>query len=197
MLPVGTESGAVDMKELMVDYSSSFDPNFSHEKLAQQTLTRLLRATAEYMRRIDGHWYLSVMEKWGNDEALDCDIKVWERLVMYEMKMLSSLLNIHGDDVVTVMKALQASPWTLTYACDIDVKSNDRAITTYRNCPTLFALEKEGKGREKLICQELEPRLMGIMAHYFNPNIRVTALKIPPRNSNSEICCQWEFKLER
>jgi hypothetical protein len=185
------------MKELMVDYSSSFDPNFSHEKLAQQTLTRLLRATAEYMRRVDGHWYLSVMEKWGNDEALDCDIKVWERLVTYEMKMLSSLLNIHGDDVVTVMKAIQASPWTLTYACDIDVKSNDYAITTYHNCPTLLALEKEGNGREKLICQELEPRLMGIMAHYFNPNIRVTPLKLPPRDGSSDISCQWEFKLER
>jgi hypothetical protein len=197
MLPVGTESGASVMKELMVDYSSSFDPDFSHEKLAQQTLTRLLRATAEYMRRVDGHWYLSVMEKWGNDEALDCDIKVWERLVIYEMKMLSSLLNIHGDDVVTVMKAIQASPWTLTYACDIDVKSNDHAITTYHHCPTLLALEKEGKGREKLICQELEPRLMGIMAHYFNPNIRVTPLKLPPRDGSSDISCQWEFKLER
>ena len=185
------------MKELMVDYSSSFDPTFTHEKLAQKTLTRLLRATAEYMRRIDGHWYLSVMEKWGNDEAIDCDIKVWERLVIYEMKMLSSLLNIRGDDVVTVMKALQASPWSLTYTCDIDTRSNDHAIVTYWNCPTLLALEREGKGREGLICQVLEPKLMGIIAHYFNPNIRVTALKVPPRSSDSEICCQWEFKLER
>ncbi len=83
------------MKELMADYSGSFDRNFSHGKLAQETLTNLMKATAEYMRRIDGYWYLSVMEKWGNDEALDCDIKVWERLVVYEMKMLSSLLNIH------------------------------------------------------------------------------------------------------
>ena len=185
------------MKELMADYSGPFDPTFSHGKLAQQTLTRLLRATAEYMRRIDGHWYLSVMEKWGNDEALDCDIKVWERLVTYEMKMVSNLLNIRGDDVVTVMKALQASPWTLTYACDIDVRNNDDAIVTYRNCPTLLAIEKEGKGREGLICQELEPKLMGIIAHYFNPNIRVTPLKLPPRESNSDICCQWEFKLEK
>jgi hypothetical protein len=197
MLPVGTESGAVDMKELMVDYSSSFDPNFNHKKLAQQTLTRLLTATAEYMRRIDGHWYLSVMEKWGNDEALDCDIRVWERLVIYEMKMLSNLLNIHGDDVVTVMKALQASPWSLTYACDIDVRSNDHAVVTYRNCPTLLALEREGKGREGIICQVMEPKLMGIIAHYFNPNIMVTPLKLPPRDGSSDICCQWEFKLER
>jgi len=185
------------MKGLMADYSGAFDPTFSHGKLTQETLAKLMKATAEYMRRIDGHWYLSVMEKWGNDEALDCDIKVWERLVTYEMKMLSSLLNIHGDDVVTVMKALQASPWTLTYACDIDVRNNDEAIVTYRNCPTLLALEKEGKGREGLICQELEPRLMAKIAHYFNPSIEVVALKIPPRSGNEDICCQWEFTLNR
>jgi hypothetical protein len=185
------------MKGLMADYSGAFDPTFSHGKLAQETLVKLMKATAEYMRRIDGHWYISVMEKWGNEQALDCDARVWEKLVLYEMKMISGLLNISGDDVVTVMKALQSSPWTLTYTCDIDVTNDNYAIVTYRNCPTLLALEKEGQGREGIICQELEPKLMSLIAHYFNPNIMVTPLRLPPRKSNSEICCQWEFKLER
>ncbi len=52
MLPVGTESGEVDMKELIADYSGAFDRNFSHGKLAQETLANLMKATAEYMRRI-------------------------------------------------------------------------------------------------------------------------------------------------
>jgi hypothetical protein len=60
-----------------------------------------------------------------------------------------------------------------------------------------LSLEIEGKGREKLICQEMEPKIMGIVAHYFNPNIRVTPLKMPPRKSKDEIPCKWEFKLER
>lgn len=179
------------------DYSGKFDPNFSYNKFTRETLLKLLKVYSEYILRIDGYWYLNVMEKWGNDEAFDCDVRVWEKLALYEMKTMSSLLNIRGDDVVTVMKAIQASPWMSMYECEIDIKSNDHAITTYRNCPTLLSLEKEGKGRERLICQELEPKLMGIMAHYFNTNIRVTPLKLPPRKSNSEICCQWEFKLER
>jgi hypothetical protein len=53
MLPVGTESGEVDMKELMADYSGVFDRNFGHGKLAQETLVNLMKATAEYMRRIE------------------------------------------------------------------------------------------------------------------------------------------------
>ena len=179
------------------DYSGKFDPDFGHNKLSRDALLKLLKGYSEYILRIDGHWYLTVMQKWGNDAAFDCDVMVWEKLALYEMRMISSLLNIYGDDVVTVMKAMQVSPWMWTYECATDIKSNDHAITTCHNCPTLLALEKEGKGREKLICQELEPKLMGIMAHFFNPDIKVTPLKLPPRKSSNEICCQWEFKLER
>lgn len=180
-----------------VDYSGKFDPKFSHDKFTRETLLKLLKMYSEYMLRIDGFWYLTVMDKWGNKEAFDCDIRVWEKAQLYETKTISSLLNIHGDDVVTVMKAMQASPWMWIYDYEMDVKSNEHAILTIRTCPTLLSLEKEGKGREKLICQEMEPKIMGIVAHYFNPNIRVTPLKMPPRKSKDEIPCKWEFKLER
>ena len=181
----------------LVDYSGKFDPNFSYEKLTKETLLKIIQTNADYIRKIDGQWYMTVMEKCGNDVAFVCDAEIWEKLALYTMKTTSNLLNIHGDDVVTMMKALQASPWTWLYECDIDVKNNDHAIITYLNCPTLLALEKEGSGREMLICNELEVKLMEIKAHYFNPNIVVTPLKLPPREPNSEICCQWELKLER
>ena len=181
----------------LVDYSGKFDPKFSHDKFTRETLLKLLKMYSEYMLRIDGFWYLTVMDKWGNEEAFDCDVRVWEKAQLYETKTISSLLNIHGDDVLTVMKAMQASPWMWIYDYEMDVKSNEHAILTIRTCPTLLSLEKEGKGREKLICQEMEPKIMGIVAHYFNPNIRVTPLKMPPRKSKDEIPCKWEFKLEK
>jgi hypothetical protein len=84
--------------------------------------------------------------------------------------------------------------WVYDY--DIDIKDKDHAIVTCRTCPTLFSLEKEGTGREKLICQEIEPKMMSMMAHYFNSNIKVTGLKVPPRTSYGDICCQWEYKLD-
>ena len=46
------------------------------------------------------------------------------------------------------------------------------------------------------MCREMEPKTMGIIAHYFNPEIKVTGLKLPPRKDYSDCCCQWEFKLE-
>ena len=50
----------------LVDYSGGFDPAFSQEKLRKETLLKLLRAYNDYMLRIDGYWYLTVMNKWGN-----------------------------------------------------------------------------------------------------------------------------------
>ena len=183
--------------EELIDYSGKYDPKFSHGKFTKETLLKLLNMYSEFMLRIDGFWYLTVMDKWGNEQAFDCDVRVWEKAQLYETKTISSLLNIHGDDVITVMKAIQASPWMWIYDYEIDVKGNKHAILTIRSCPTLLSLEKEGKGREKLICQEMEPKIMGIVAHYFNPNIRVTPLKMPPRRIEDEIPCQWEFKLDR
>ena len=60
------------MKEL-VDYSGKFDPHFSHDKFTKKTLLKLLKAYSEYVPRIDGFWYLTVMNKWGNNEIRMAD----------------------------------------------------------------------------------------------------------------------------
>jgi hypothetical protein len=181
----------------MADYSGPFDPGFSHDKLNKDTLLRLLRTYNEYMLRIDGFWYLNVMKKWGNDEAFDCDVRVWEKAQLWEMKAISTALNISGDDVATVFKYCQVSPWMHIYTAVMDLRDRDHGVITITHCPTLIALEKEGMGREKLICQELEPKLMAIQAHYFNPQIEVIGVKQPPRTSYSDCCCQWEYRLDR
>ena len=79
----------------------------------------------------------------------------------------------------------------------MDIESPERAILTIRTCPTLAALEKEGTGREDLICRELTASLFTKIAHHFNPRIEVTGLKVPPRQSYSDCSCQWQFRRDR
>lgn len=181
----------------LVDYSGDFDPDFSPDKLTRETLVKLLSMYSEYIRRVDGHWYLTVMERWGNEEALACDLSVWDKAMRWELKEITNLLNIHGDDVITMMKAQQAGPWGSLLDYNIDIKSNNHAILTFRNCPALCAIEKEGTGREEMHCREVEPRMFRIKAEFFNPDIQIIPLKLPPRKSPDEIACQWEIKLDR
>ena len=180
----------------LVDYGGEFDPHFNHAKLAKETLVKLLKTYSEYMLRIDGFWYLTVMDKWGNNEAFDCDVRVWEKAQLFELETMTRALNIHGNDVATVMKYLQVNPWIWIFDYEIDMRSSDHSIVTFHRCPTLLALEREGMGREERICQELEAKLWTIMAHYFNPNIRVSGIKVPPRTGYKDVCCQWEYKLD-
>ncbi len=96
----------------MPDYSGPFDPDFRFDTLNKDALLRLLREYGEYMVRIDGFWYLTVMNKCGNDVAFDCDVTGWqERLLEYDLKLTARALNIQGDDVATVMKYIQSTPW--------------------------------------------------------------------------------------
>ncbi len=181
----------------MIDYSGPFDPGFSHDKLNKEVVLNLLHAYNEYMLRIDGFWYLTVMNKWGNDEAFDCDVRVWEKAQLWEMRKISSVLNIRGDDVATLFKYIQVSPWMHIYQYAVELRSPNDGVLTILHCPSLISLEKEGTGREKLICQDLEPKIMEIMAHFFNEQIKVVPLKVPPRKDYGDCCCQWEFRLDR
>ena len=184
------------MSEL-TDYGGKFDPKFSFDKFSKKTLLKLLKAYSEYMLRMDGFWFLTVMNKWGNDEAIDCDIKAWEKGQTYMIRTLGDLLNIHGDDLASLMKFQQVDTWAWIQDRVIDIKNDNHAIYTIRTCPTLFSLEKEGKGREREHCRVACSKIISRHTSNFNPNIKVTPLKLPPRKSNNDICCQWEFKLEK
>jgi hypothetical protein len=179
------------------DYSGQFDPDFNYEKLSKGATLKMLKASSDYIRMIDGYWYLAVMKECGNDLAFKMDSDIWEKLGAYTMELTRRMLNIKGDGVDAVAKSLQASPWSLMYDIKAELKCDNIAIISFLNCPTLKSLMKEGQGREKLICHQLEHRLMEVKAHVFNPEIKVTPLKLPPQEPGSDISCQWELKLER
>ncbi len=181
----------------LVDYSGEFEPELSPDTFTRETLFALLKFYAAYLKFVDGIWYSTVSSKWGGKEALECDRGMLKRARVYEAETLSRLLNIQGDDVATLMKHMQLSPWVQTLGLEIDLKDNDHAIYTVRACPTLEILEKQGKGSDTTICIDACMASAGITVHYCNPKIKITPLKLAPRESKDDICCQWEFKLER
>ena len=184
------------MTRYLNDYSGPFIPDFSHEKLSREALLKVLRENSDYLRRLDATWYVTVMRKCGNELAFECDTEIWQKFINYELDIVCQTLNIHGHDVETLMKAMQATPWMWVHNRTFEMKDKNRAVITYRDCQTLMYLEKEGTKRWDTICRILERRLFQLTADYFNPKIKVSALRLPPRKKGSDICCQWEFKLE-
>ena len=184
------------MKELK-DYSGEFLHSLKLEDFSHATLVKLLTVYSQLYIAMDGFWYLAVQERSGDKEALACDFRAWERGTRYEMKKITEGLNIPGNDVVAFMKALQLTPWCQKMEYKIDIGDTNNATFTVTYCPTLDALEKEGKGREVQTCTVVEPWAMRQYASFFNRDIEVKSLAPLPRKNRNDICCQWAFELER
>jgi len=186
------------MSKALDDYSKEFQSNLKLEDFSYDVIVKLLRLYAQLYIGIDGFWYLAVMERNGNDEALACDFLAWERGNKYEMRKITEALNIRGNDLIALMKTLQISPWFQHIKYRFDVSNDESNITlTVTYCPTLDALEKEGKGREVQICGTFEPVSFRNCASFFNPNIQVEPTTPLPRKRKDDICCQWLFSLKR
>lgn len=194
VLTINNQEEAV-LKEFK-DYSGEFVPDIKLADYSHDALAKLVSTYSRLVIALDGFWYLTVMERSGNDEALACDIKTWEVMSKYEIKRVAQALNINGNDVVSLMKAVQVTPWATNMKYKIDIKNRNSAFFTVTQCPTLDALEKEGKGREREICSTVTPGTFRNYASFFSPDIAVKCIKEPPRKHKDDICCQWAFELE-
>jgi hypothetical protein len=178
------------------DYGGQFRPDLKLSDFSADALAELVTLYSKLYVAMDGFWYLTVKERASNEEALACDFRTWERACKYEMAKITTQLNIHGNNVVALVKAIQMTPWFRKLQFELNVKDDNNAVLTVSYCATLSALEKEGEGRESEICNLFEPKMFENYASFFNPDIRVKCLKSPPRESQDEICCQWEFTSE-
>ncbi len=182
------------MKKLR-DYSGNFKPDLRPSDFSYETLEKLIKVYAQIYKALDGYWYLTLMEKYGNVEALDCDLTVWGKLSLYEMEKVTDVLNIKGKDVKSFMKAWQVIPWAWNIKQSFEFLNDNHVIWTVNYCPTVNALEREGRGREDYHCNNVEMRLNRIYASFFNPDIKVNCLQTPPRKHKDGCYCRWEFKL--
>ena len=175
------------------DYNGEFIPDLKLSALSPDALAGLLKLFAKLYIAMDGIWYLTLKERLGDKEALACDIEVWEKNCRYEVARIKRQLKIRGNDIVALMKVFQFCPWCLQMKFNIEIRGKNSALFTTTYCPTLDALEEEGRGREEEVCKIVEPRIMKTYASALDPDIKVRCLRSPPRKSKDDICCQWEF----
>ena len=145
---------------------------------------------------LDGHWYLSVKQRFGDEQAVDIDLQVWDKQAGKEIEGLAQLMDFQSRDVVSLMELSAIMPSAAGSKGYIEVKNKNDCTLTITHCPIFRTLEKEGEGREKTQCEVICRRLMTTMALSFNPDIEVEPTRMPTRQNPDEVYCQWQFKLE-
>lgn len=183
------------MSEL-ADYSGEFDPGITYSDFSKDVLLKALKAYADYIRKLDGIWYLAVKDRADDDLALACDMAVWDRMEVHDVQMACDLFSAGSGDVAALFKSMQVNPHSWNLEQRFELLSPKRGIWTVTRCPSLLALEREGQGRESRICQIQETKNLALRARTINPKMKAIPLKLPPRKSEEEIHCQWEFRIE-
>lgn len=190
------------MKELN-DYSGEYRPDSKFEDFSKDALIRLLKSYQVAFVAYMGMWNTVNRERMSLEEAFRLDGDVYEKWVSkFALPLMTEAMGIQGNDVLTMLKYFQVAMDGAReglYEFEYDIKNDNHATLTFTSCPSLFYFER--KGNEKDIdglCGPggVEERAFIELCRYFNPDMKCRALKLPPRKSKDDTCCQWEFKIE-
>jgi hypothetical protein len=190
------------------DYSGEFIHHVGYTDFSKEMLARLLKAYAKLYVLMDGLWLTKARQELGEEEAMAWDHEIWDRIVReFEAPMISEAANIHGGSPVNIAKLFQMLPDGVSsqsvYFGEFTIEDDgNRVVFDVTRCPSLeyherHALDKvigDGKGGACGV-GGLEDICMNNYAHFFNPDMKVKILKLPPRKSKDEICCTWEFTI--
>jgi len=183
--------------EELQDYSGELRPDLEMTDFSKEALVRLWRAAAKGQVGIDGAWYTLVSERWGDAVAKELSAEVWRRVPEPDFRRTRQAMNISGDDIASVLKVAQiAAQGGGLLGIECQLKDKNYGMLTVRRCRWLEWFERTGDMEFlKWSCEFLDPEVFANVAYLTNPKIKVTPLKLPPRESPDEIACQWEFKL--
>ena len=178
------------------DLSGPFNPNLRYSDFSKEFLVKIIGVWQWAWLQMDSAWFDVVKKRYGHQVAWECDLEMWFRVAQRCNPRYAKLANIPLNNVVDSLKLLQL-PLDNTmggiFPVEYDIKNENHAIVTVRKCPSLEWCEKEDADRIVPMCQVNEPQI--IKKYIVNPNIKVKALKLPPRKSQDEIACQWEYKI--
>jgi len=185
------------------DYSGKFVPSIRFEDFSKDALVRLVKLYSKIYLGYMGMWDTVLRQHMSREEIFKCQTEVYVKTArQFEAPGVINALNIKGNDVIALIKLMQMIPdggREDKYVSTWDVRSNNHAILTITSCPTLLFLERHSDTKAIDICCSVggvEEITIVEYANFINPDIKVTALKVPPRKSKDEIACQWDIKLE-
>jgi len=180
------------------DYGGNFVPNVRYEDFSKEFLIKLMHSWQKAYLRLSAFWYQAVLERSGMDVADDCNLEVWSKVGEKVVPKFAAIGNVEPKTVLDALKVVQLAPdshvGSELFAGELDIKNENHVITSTTKCAPLEYFEKAAPERINYFCHVLEKP---VMEKYFNnPKIKVTPLKLPPRKSPDEVCCQFELKME-
>jgi hypothetical protein len=164
------------------------------QKIPKKHLADFIFLHLRNMWTVDGLYYLGIEEKYGTDIATEIDRKVWEVMGKIEARRLKELLRIEGNDLTSMLKALQYSGWALDLEDKEIIIDSEKGII--RNVKCRVQNTRKKKGLNEFGCKPVRWGFLKSFAKEFNPNIIVNCKVCPPDKHPENLWCEWEFTLK-
>ena len=160
------------------------------EKLPKETLIELIKIYSRNWLTLDGLWFSGVEEKFGLDEALALDVRMWQIGSRIEAKRIKELLGLNEGGLGDVLRAINFMSWAASFGYRVEL-SKGRAIWTCTHCPPQISRVRSGKG--EFACRPTFEACFGNLCEVIDQRVMVTCVVCPPDPHPEDIWCQWEF----
>ena len=165
------------------------------EGLPREKLADFIFLHLRDMWAVDGLYYLGIEKEYGTKAATEIDRRVWEVMGKIEARRIKDLLEIKGNDIPSVMGALQYSGWALDLEDKEILVENDRGIV--RNVKCRVQNTRLKKGLDEFGCKPVRWGFLKSFAKEFNPDIVVDCKVCPPDEHPDDLWCEWEFRVRK
>lgn len=189
-----------DRPRTRVVYTGAFSPRPETAALPKPDVVRWLLGSHEYLLQCIEAWATQITVRYGLDVMFDIQYTLWGDTVLPGAKKLKEqYLGITGTTVADWMKDLQIDATAMpgkAFDCTFEMPEEDVGILTFNRCVAVD--QWEAMGRPDILeknCHSTCPKSMIVTTRFYNPNMKVDILAIPPRKNEGDVCCKWRFSM--
>jgi hypothetical protein len=183
-----------------VVYTGLFSPHERAIELDKPALVRWVLGSHEYLLQCIEAWATQITVRYGLDEMFDIQYTLWGDVVLPGAKKLKEqYFGITGSTVADWMKDLQIDATALpgkAFDLTFEMPEPDVGIMAFNRCVAVD--QWEAMGRPDILeknCHSTCPKSMIVTTRFYDPNMKVDILAIPPRKAEGDVCCKWRFSM--
>ena len=189
-----------DRPTTRVVYTGLFTPRSDADELSKEQLVTWFLGSHEYLLQCIEAWATQITVRYGLDTMFDIQYTLWGDTVLPAAKQFKAeYLGITGTGVEDWMKDLQLDATALpgkAFDLTFEMPERDVGIMTFNRCVAVD--QWESMGRPDILeknCHSTCPKSMIVTTKFYDPNMKVDILAIPPRKDDDDVCCKWRFSM--
>ena len=163
------------------------------EDWSKEQLVQAIKMVARTWVITDGIYFQTIEDKWGLDEAVKADMKMWERVTVHEARKIRDIFQINEKGPLAIAKALDFVTFSMLDGFELafEERTPERVVFAWTRCAPQEARLAQGRG--EFPCKPVGCMFLEKMIEVFDPEVTLQCHICPPDPHPDNIWCKWEL----